>query len=327
MISDLLFLLAVSLLKAQVAASAAVALVFALRGAARRLAGAEMAYILWMLAPLAAVASLFPTCADVFQMQPRFRVIFHDAATEGFWRGAAPMILTVWLSGAALYIAVLSAGEQRFRGMARRGEAGPAVVGVGWMRLVTPHGYAARFTAEERELVRRHERAHILRNDPLANLLILAIQVLSWFNPLIHCAAGAARLDQELACDEAVLREGRSCRKAYAATLLKAHLTGRVSPLSCAFAPWARHPLELRLEMLARPPRRFAWRVLGGTAAAAMALTVVGGVWLLEPPCALDPAAFARTLRLERPGVADGGARPGPRPFVIRVLFVLGPPL
>jgi len=330
MTSDLFFLLAVSLLKAQVAASAAVALVFCIRGFARRLVGAEIAYILWALAPLAAVASLFPTCADVFQMEPGFRVIFHDAAMEDFWQAAPPVILTVWLSGAAMFIAVLTASEQRFQGMARRGEAGPAVVGVGWMRLVTPNGYEAQFTPEERELVRRHERAHILRDDPLANLLILAIQVMSWFNPLIHWAAGAARIDQELACDEAVVREGPSCRKAYAATLLKAQLGGRVSPLGCAFTPWARHPLELRLEMLARRPRSFTWRVLGGVAVSSMALMVVGGVWLMEPPCALAPSTNTETLRLEPPGVdASSGpvARQTPRPFTIRIRFDLGPPL
>jgi beta-lactamase regulating signal transducer with metallopeptidase domain len=323
--SDLLFLLAVSLLKAEVAASAAVALVLCLRGWARRLIGAEMAYILWALVPLAAVASLFPTCADVFQIEPGFRVVFHDASTEAFWRWAPPAILTVWLSGAALYIAGLTAGEHRFRRMARRGEAGPAVVGVGWMRLVTPNGYEAQFTPEERDLVRRHERAHILRDDPLANLLILAIQVISWFNPLVHWAAGAARIDQELACDEAVVREGPSCRKAYGATLLKAHLVGRVSPLACAFTPLARHPLELRLEMLARRPRSFAWRVLGGVAVSSVALMVVGGVWLMEPPCALAPSTNTETLRLEPPAAAD--APPAPRPFTIRVRFELGPPL
>ena len=324
MTSDLLFLLVVSLLKAEVAISAAIVLVLCLRAPARRLAGAEVAYGLWALVPLAAAASLFPTRADVFGLDsgfdPGFRVVFHHAAAEAFWSRAPSAILTLWLSGAALFLAVLSVSEHHFRRLAKKGEAGPAVVGVGWMRLVTPNGYETRFTAEERELVRRHERMHIQRDDPLANLLILALQVISWFNPLVHQAAVAARIDQELACDEGVVREGPSCRKAYAATLLKAQLVGRVSPLACAWAPWARHPLELRLAMLGRRPQSFARRALGGAALGMAAMGTVACVWLLEPQCILNPASVDRTAPS---APADRGAVA--RPFTIRIWLKLAP--
>ncbi len=321
MTSELLFLLAVSLLKAELAVSGAAVLVLCLRRWTRRLAGAEVAYALWALIPLAAVASLFPTWADVSEIAPRFRLVFQESSADAFWTWAPRLILTVWLSGAALYVALLTAGEHRFQGMAKRGEAGPAVVGVGWMRLVTPNGYETKFTASERELVRRHERAHILRDDPLANLLILAIQVISWFNPLMHQAALAARIDQELACDEAVVREGPSCRKTYAATLLKAQLVGRVSPLACAWTPWARHPLELRLRMLGRPLVSGLRRALGGAAVATAALGLVGGVCLMEPQCLLGSLTGAHPPRFEPKAHADSASTPNNalRRYVIRV--------
>ena len=307
MTSELLFILTVSLLKAQAAISFACVLVLCLRSWSRRFAGAEVAYALWTLVPLAAVASLFPTYADVVGGVWGLRLTLNEYSAAAFWSLAPTMILPVWFSGSAVFIAVMMASEHRFQRMAKRGEVGPAVAGVGWMRLVTPSGYEAKFTPQERELVRRHERAHIQRDDPLANLLILAIQAISWFNPLVHRAAVAARIDQELACDEAVVRAEPRCRRTYAATLLKAQLIGRVSPLACAWTPWARHPLELRLEMLKGRPISLARRTVGGAAVAGVALALVAGVCFIEPQCLLNPSSGRRPLHSERMMRADIG--------------------
>src|SRR5690606_9610252 len=111
-----------------------------------------------------------------------------------------------WLVGAVLGLALLTAAQLRFLARVRERKAGPAVVGFAWPRMVTPADYERRFTPEEREVVRAHERAHIDRQDPRANALAAVLQAVNWFNPLVHLAARHMRLDQELACDAAVVR-------------------------------------------------------------------------------------------------------------------------
>jgi beta-lactamase regulating signal transducer with metallopeptidase domain len=270
-----------TLARAELVASLAILLVFAMRAPARRLIGAELAYRLWMLPLAAALSSLFPTL-DEFRRG--------GAALHGSMQIAAPErgLAALWAAGALVFALTLVAAEARFRLRARAGSAGPAVIGFGWHRLVTPADFRTRFTAAERALIRRHERAHMDRRDPLANLLIGVLQTVSWFNPLVHLAAGAARLDQELACDEAAIAGRPDLRRPYAEALLKAQLSAPRSPFACAFfAPplfgGARHPLELRLAMLARPRPGLRRYLSGLTAVGGMALAIAAAVWAATP--------------------------------------------
>lgn len=263
-----------ALLHAQFAAGFAILLVLALRRPARALIGPELAYRLWIIAPVAAVVSLFPTLPAFLNGwgDPRGRVTgFLDFPF-------AEAALAVWAAGAAATVCLMVFSELRFRRLARLGLAGPAVMGVSWPRIVTPSDYAVRFTAAERALIDRHERAHIARRDPQANLYIAAMQVLAWFNPLVHVAAGCARLDQELACDAHVIQAMPGRRRDYGATLLKAHLSSPSSPLACTWLAGT-HPLELRLTMLARRPISLTQYMRGAAAVAAMAAVVAGVVW------------------------------------------------
>src|SRR5437868_4280451 len=76
--------------------------------------------------------------------------------------------------------------QARFLRSVRRGEAGPALVGVLFPRLVVPRDYESRFTAGERRLIRAHERRHIERRDPRVNAVMALVQAVCWFNPAIH---------------------------------------------------------------------------------------------------------------------------------------------
>ncbi len=278
--------LVLMLLKAQVAASGAVLLVLLLRLPARRLIGAELAYGLWALVPAAAVASLFPTLPQCF-----------GAVGEGGGEAAlrsgpfldwgmlgdhAQLLGRFWLIGAGALFLLFALGEWRFHLKVRAGTAGPAVTGA-WLRMVVPHDYEQRFTAAERVLIREHERAHMARQDPRANLLIAALQVLGWFNPLSHLAAACARLDQELACDARVVARHPRRRREYAETLLKAHLRGLGSPLACALSLGRKHPLEVRMAMLATPRISVRRDLIGAFAVGALAVGIAAALWMLGP--------------------------------------------
>jgi beta-lactamase regulating signal transducer with metallopeptidase domain len=128
------------------------------------------------------------------------------------------------------------------------------VVGLISPRIVMPAD-DGRFTPEERDLMRAHEREHVARKDTRAVAFIAALQCACWFNPLVHWAAWLLRLDQELACDAAVVRGRPGARGLYARTLLKTQLAGTPLPIGCYWPSRSRHPLEVRLALLKPPPR------------------------------------------------------------------------
>ena len=268
-------LILAALVRSQVAASLAIVLALALRGPARILIGAELTYRLWCIVPIAAVVSLFPNLSE-------FAASGNGSVSPPHVALAGPL-LKAWIAGAALAGGWMALGEWAFRRAARRGRVGPAVMGVSWPRIVTPADYLERFTACERDLIGRHERTHIARRDPKANLFIAAMRALGWFTPRVHLAGACARLDQELACDAAVIQAWPACRRDYGATLLKAHLTSPRSALACAWVSPGRHPLELRLTMLARPPLSLAHYLRGAAGVGAVAVTLSLGVWGLSP--------------------------------------------
>jgi beta-lactamase regulating signal transducer with metallopeptidase domain len=190
--------------------------------------------------------------------------------------------LGAWAAGAILVTAAFALAEHRYRRLCRQGRGGPAVMGV-WPRMVVPTDYRDRFSASERAMILRHERAHMARRDTLANLALVTVQAISWFNPLAHLAAGRLRLDQDLACDALALESSEVGRRTYGETLLKAHLDRQPSRLACAWAGLVGHPLELRVKLLSRRPLTAPRYVMGAAAVGLVVLLTVLAVWALAP--------------------------------------------
>jgi beta-lactamase regulating signal transducer with metallopeptidase domain len=262
--------LALGILRSNAAAAVVVLLVLALRTPIRRVWGPEAAYILWLAPLLAAFAVLMPARVSD-------RVL--PLATE--LPAPAGSLLGVWLAGALIAFTLVIVAQRRFEALARAGRAGPSLIGVFTPRIVMPPDDGS-YTAEERDLIRAHERTHIHRRDPAWRALCAALQCLFWFNPLIHVAAVAMRLDQELACDAAVLRPRQGAKAVYARALLKAQLAGQPAPFVCRWAAGGAHPLELRLRSLKRA------RTADGLMApiflgAAIGVTALGA-WASKPP-------------------------------------------
>ncbi|WP_340644239.1 M56 family metallopeptidase [Phenylobacterium sp.] len=266
------------LLRANLAASLAILLVLALRLPARRVFGAQIAYRLWLIVPLAFAASLIPAAeAPTGTPGPALPLTLTPP-------GAVSFATEVWVAGAVAILALMVFGQWRFLQRAKAGEAGPAVVGVIAPRIVTPADHETRFTAEERALVRAHERAHIDRGDPKTNAWVAVFQAVNWFNPLVHVAAYHLRLDQELACDATVMARRPGDRRLYAQTMLKTQLAATPLPFGCYWPAPSRHPLEARVAML-KQARPSPTRALAGFWIV-MALSVAAGVgaWAAQPP-------------------------------------------
>jgi beta-lactamase regulating signal transducer with metallopeptidase domain len=268
-----------ALLRANLIGGLAVLGVLALRIPTRRLFGPEIAYQLWMAPPLAAFATLLP--ARVVDGAPAISA-WIDAVDDL----SAPLF-ALWFLGAALVFAVLVRMQLKFMAEVRAGRAGPSVVGILSPRIFMPADDGS-YTEQERALIRLHEREHVARLDPRAGAFASLLQGICWFNPLVHLGAAVMRLDQELACDAAVLRRRPRDRALYAKTLLKTQLAAQPLPFGCCWLAPAPHPLEVRIGVLKSPNHRYD----GLVGPVIMSLAILGAGWagwVAQPPAPRPP--------------------------------------
>lgn len=142
--------------------------------------------------------------------------------------------------------------------------------------------------AAEDETVRRHtlvhETSHFRQLDHIWAPLYCAALALHWYNPLVWLAAGLARRDRELACDELTLRRlGDRERAAYGNTLLDLTVADRrpgaaLSVAAIATMAGGKACITERIRSIARSRkmlRRTAMAVLL-TAAIAVGCTFTG---------------------------------------------------
>lgn len=251
---------------------AALLLVLLLRPLVRRLGGAGLVYASWLLVPLVLLANTLPQPAQAPLPAPNVSVqwVITTATTRpDLPSDSAGLCLVVWLVGAL--IALLAFGWQQIRfqrglgklqslgdgvqHLAAESFVGPLLIGLLRPKIVLPADFFSRYNALEQALILAHERVHLRRHDSAANLLTTLFQILFWFNPLVHVAAGRLRFDQELACDAAVLRQHPGSRSSYAGAILKASLVESTASLACHWQ--SRHPLKERiLELSHTPPQR-----------------------------------------------------------------------
>jgi beta-lactamase regulating signal transducer with metallopeptidase domain len=198
-------------------------------------------------------------------------------------------VLLAWTVGAALFAGLQLLQERAFRRRAQRGQAGPAVMGALWPRLVVPTDFETRFTARERDLILLHERTHIRRSDPLANLIVAGCRTVGWCNPMIHLGAALVRIDQELACDATVLALRTNIRADYARALLKVSSSSVTSPLACG---WGTHPLVLRVGFLGRTEPGRRRQIAGYVFLPVMVIATFMAVWT-QAPRGFDSLAMA----------------------------------
>lgn len=97
----------------------------------------------------------------------------------------------------------------------------PVIIGLFKLRIILPADFNSRYSDEQQQLIIEHELTHYRHKDNVWNLFALMIIALFWFNPIVWIAYKAFRQQQELACDQDVLKEkSLNQRKAYAYALL-----------------------------------------------------------------------------------------------------------
>ena len=177
---------------------------------------------------------------------------------------------------------------------------GPLVVGALRPRILLPLDFEARHAPDEARLVIAHERAHLARGDTRAQLVAVALRCLQWFNPFLHLAGPAFRLDQELACDASVLARHPHARRRYADAMLNVQLAVPGLPVGCHWQ--SSQSLKERILMLKQPQpgarRRRMGLVVLGLVLGATSYTA----WAVRPAPSLDvPAPPTAPMAPEAP--------------------------
>lgn len=286
---------------ANLALAGSVLAVLVLRGPVRRRFGALPAYLLWLTPVLCGLAALAPAPIEAAPLAPLV-LTASKAARSALppalaTPAAASLVVLVWLAGVIVTALLFAIRQARFtRSLGRLAPhpadpallqgrhlgSGPMVLACPWPRIVVPADFDTRFQGQARDLVLAHERVHLARGDAVANALAVAVQCLAWFNPLVHLGAHRLRLDQEMACDEAVLIRRPEARRLYAETLLDTLLAPRVVPFGCHWPAGGAHPLKERLAMLNIPARSAPRKVAGLALTALVGLAGAGAVWAAE---------------------------------------------
>jgi TonB family protein len=148
------------------------------------------------------------------------------------------LIYGIWLTGALFLLLRLAAGHWRLHRIARQAQKidthegipvlsaaveVPLVTGVRRPAILMPAA-AAGWEAGHCEAAIRHEWAHVERRDLLTNLIAAAACAVWWFHPLAWLLAAKQRVEQEAACDDAVIARGFDA-SSYAAALLAAAIS------------------------------------------------------------------------------------------------------
>ncbi len=145
----------------------------------------------------------------------------------------------------------------------------PALFGAIRPRLLLPSGLGQKFSDRELRHIFLHELAHIKRGDLYVNWVLVVLQAVHWFNPLVWWAAGRIRSDREFACDAMALDYANEFKPVeFGETMVKVLETfsGFQRAAGTIAVVQDRSELKRRIRMIAtyRPARRGAvfWATL-----------------------------------------------------------------
>jgi len=299
--------------------TAAVLVVVVLRKPCRRWFGAEHAFQLWSLVPLAMLVSQLPHATStsltalpalVYMITSVAGVLPSHAGTSAGigWRS---LVMLAWCVGTAIALVSAVFAQWRYRNRLRGAtsmtdvssrwpvlratsvDVGPALVGAWRSRIVLPADFERRYDTTERTLIFAHEAMHARRRDGWWCLMAQIVVAMFWFHPLVWWALGALRHDQELACDAAVLREHGAQRRSYANAMLKTQSALFALPVGCPWSP--RHPLTERIAMLKLTPPGRLRRIFGNITGLILATAVAGSVYAASAISDQRPAAASKS--------------------------------
>lgn len=111
------------------------------------------------------------------------------------------------------------------------------------------------------EEVMLHELGHVTGRDMLVRLLLAAVQMTEWFNPLVHYLAREELAVSEMICDEAAVKGRTKAEKAdYMRCVLEAADRQDASKLTAASLGAPKRLLTERMERIMENNRKKIWK-------------------------------------------------------------------
>lgn len=282
-----------------------------------------------------------------------------DAPASGWWPGdldRTTVMVAVWLLVASVLVLRVLLGTAMVWWLARAGERiqdgewtaaadrisrtfdapSARLIRTRWSEMPMTWGFIRpvvllpadcdEWPAERRDVVLRHELAHVARRDVATLALAQLACAVHWFNPLAWLALHQLRAEAERCCDDAVLSTGTRA-SAYAAHLLEmVRLIGRARVPAAVALPMAqRSTFEGRLLAILEPgvergtPGRARTALtMGGLLAVVAAVGAMRPVEAITADLAAMPAGPGRVeARVVSASVAE---KPAAAPAVLSVL-------
>jgi len=257
--------------------------------------GARVAYAAWASVPVAVLAGLFPPSILSSPVAEPLGPVSLNALSQSAMvmsPHASAVFAALWMIGMATMALLLAWRQAAYLSWvgpltpmqggclrARRAGIGPALVGFLRQRIILPADFEETFGPDAQALILEHERAHLRRGDAAANALAAAARCVFWFNPFVHWAAHAVRVDQELACDATVVQRFPSQRKAYGELLVSSQLAARPIPIGCHWPAPRGRLLKERLVMLKAPTTHWRRSAAGFALTGFLALAAGAAAW------------------------------------------------
>ena len=206
-----------------------------------------------------------------------------------------PVLWSLWLAGTALYLLTIATKSIRFNRYLRRHRTAitpqthpawtdflalhlprrtplrlyqlsrpgqPFVWGLLRPAIYLPSNFAAVNDPQKQHSILMHEAGHILRLDPLVNLLQVAAQGLFWFHPLVWIANHRIRAEREKCCDEFAVATLNTAPHSYCTAIVDALMAARTAapaiPTLAVAGPVKN--IEDRIKTLLTPNKKFHTR-------------------------------------------------------------------
>ena len=167
----------------------------------------------------------------------------------------------------------------------------PCLFGFRKPKLLLPK--SLNLSDSELRLVLMHELMHVKRWDVLLNWVIIVVQALHWFNPVIWLAMRRLRAARESVCDELVISRLQSEeRNLYGATLIK--LIDSFSGVPSTFIPIINRKKQMHQRIVMIAKFKPTTRVMSAIATvlllvlACFTFTRAAEKPLLQPPTAAE---------------------------------------
>lgn len=112
----------------------------------------------------------------------------------------------------------------------------PMLIGLFKPTIQVPLDFEEQYSPFQQRAIIRHELYHNRRKDVLWNVIANLVMILFWFNPLVWFGYLVFRQDQELSCDQAVMRgESLERRKEYAKAVLVSGVSSETFAIQTSF--------------------------------------------------------------------------------------------